>query len=518
MDNLRNCPICFDIPESEVYQCVRGHTICHICIAKLTSCPQCREPYGVDKIRSRVSEQLLDNQTFDCIYVEGGCKEKLKRQDISKHGETCPKRPIYLCEILGFSNCKYIFDSSDRTSVMKHFKERHSAGCVRSNKLIMRHTDFKSTVEASISKICYPAILDVEDSVFMIVGFVDTNRKSASWMCLQLFGASENRIYEAEFALLNYENKLPLFKWSIPVLKIQGHADTDELKKCPLEIPFSYISKLCADINDISISIVVRAFKPSEKEDSLQNATKMLTVCSEARQLETSLQVVHSAVTCDNCGQNPVIGKRHKCLQCEDYDLCDNCMAAGSHAHHFFVGLTTPEHGQLLRETFPMIRAQSRFETATQAPTSSSGIICDGCQARSFPRKQYKCLQCPDYDLCERCVSNGTHAYHLFVIIATFQQRQQIRQSFSRIRLSDISEISSQMIVSSNGSLCPDIICNGCQAMPILGKQYKCLQCPDYDLCGHCMSLEMHSNHMFIMISSTEQRQLIREHFPRIRL
>ncbi|CAL8068186.1 unnamed protein product [Orchesella dallaii] len=115
MEEHQNCPICFEIPSQEIYQCVGGHTICHNCIITLRACPQCRELYGTKKIRNRVLEEILDEKTFDCFNVEEGCKAKLKRQDISTHVESCPKRPIYLCKLLGYPRCNYVLEKSNRS-------------------------------------------------------------------------------------------------------------------------------------------------------------------------------------------------------------------------------------------------------------------------------------------------------------------------------------------------------------------------------------------------------------------
>ena len=34
---------------------------------------------------------------------------------------------------------------------------------------------------------------------------------------------------------------------------------------------------------------------------------------------------------CDGCGQAPIKGIRYHCLQCEDYDLCQDCYDKGTH-------------------------------------------------------------------------------------------------------------------------------------------------------------------------------------------
>merc|ERR1712012_560351 len=50
---------------------------------------------------------------------------------------------------------------------------------------------------------------------------------------------------------------------------------------------------------------------------------------------------VHWGVVCDGC-DGPVVGPRHKCLVCPDYDLCATCEAQGLHAHHKMIRLPAP--------------------------------------------------------------------------------------------------------------------------------------------------------------------------------
>lgn len=44
--------------------------------------------------------------------------------------------------------------------------------------------------------------------------------------------------------------------------------------------------------------------------------------------------------------------------------------------------------------------------------------------------------------------------------------------------------------------------CDSCLMAPIVGFRYKCLQCPNYDLCGQCESKHKHSEHMMIRLST----------------
>ena len=44
------------------------------------------------------------------------------------------------------------------------------------------------------------------------------------------------------------------------------------------------------------------------------------------------------------------------------------------------------------------------------------GVRCDGCdgEVRGI---RYKCLNCPDYDLCNKCKATGMHSEHEMVTI-----------------------------------------------------------------------------------------------------
>jgi hypothetical protein len=65
----------------------------------------------------------------------------------------------------------------------------------------------------------------------------------------------------------------------------------------------------------------------------------------EQQPQQTTSNVVHLNVVCDNCQQNGIRGLRHKCCVCPDYDLCDSCIAIKPPVHdttHPFVQIPTP--------------------------------------------------------------------------------------------------------------------------------------------------------------------------------
>ena len=46
------------------------------------------------------------------------------------------------------------------------------------------------------------------------------------------------------------------------------------------------------------------------------------------------------------------------------------------------------------------------------------GVVCDGCES-SICGPRYKCLACPDYDLCKTCEGRGMHVEHDMMKITT---------------------------------------------------------------------------------------------------
>uniref|UniRef100_A0A0A1X077 Protein ref(2)P n=1 Tax=Zeugodacus cucurbitae TaxID=28588 RepID=A0A0A1X077_ZEUCU len=52
---------------------------------------------------------------------------------------------------------------------------------------------------------------------------------------------------------------------------------------------------------------------------------------------DPTFSVLHARVECDACGSSPIFGFRYKCIQCPNYDLCQNCEAKHMHPEHMMV-------------------------------------------------------------------------------------------------------------------------------------------------------------------------------------
>ncbi|ODM92660.1 E3 ubiquitin-protein ligase Siah2 [Orchesella cincta] len=285
MDDDLNCPICFETPEKEIYQCVNGHTICNICSENINECPQCREPYGPKKIRNRALEQILDKQTFNCNFKDNGCLEKLNRQDITKHSETCSKanaNPIYLCKILGYDACTHILDTSNRAATLKHFKDHHGAVVQGGHEAVVWNSNYQSVIETTYGSKWSLVLLEVDetwakDSLFLVVGQVNSDSKFVSWACLQLFGVEKAiaEPLEVEFTvkdLADLDQNVSKFRcrtWTDPVISVNDEDDVKNcLDCCAINISLKFMGKWCKDNSDISITVNLKhANESSEEED-----------------------------------------------------------------------------------------------------------------------------------------------------------------------------------------------------------------------------------------------------------
>lgn len=100
---------------------------------------------------------------------------------------------------------------------------------------------------------------------------------------------------------------------------------------------------------------------------------------------------VHNNVRCDGCKVYPVVGLRLRCLECKDFDYCENCFMKNrqSHNHNFNA----------------MTNKQMKVH---------SGIKCDGCYQTPIGGNRYKCYTCNNFDYCEKCYNRnkGIHGHN----------------------------------------------------------------------------------------------------------
>ena len=109
-----------------------------------------------------------------------------------------------------------------------------------------------------------------------------------------------------------------------------------------------------------------------------------------AKSLAKSNLQVHIGITCEDCKQSPIQGKRFTCLKCASYDLCEVCRESVQHAHNCFQVIYSSENHE--------------------------GVRCDGCDTNPLRGLRYKCKQCVDFDYCHQCMVSKGHRHADFAM------------------------------------------------------------------------------------------------------
>ncbi|KAG8941255.1 hypothetical protein FRC04_004657 [Tulasnella sp. 424] len=203
-----------------------------------------------------------------------------------------------------------------------------------------------------------------------------------------------------------------------------------------------------------------------------------------------------------------IIGGRHRCLDCSDYDLCDKCIQSRRDKHdadHEFYELKGP--GEIIPSPNPRHhREPSRGPhfggLATSSPTppnlpphlSIHRAVCDVCQ-KIIIGGRHRCLDCSDYDLCNQCIVSRRDAHdadHEFYelkgpgeIIPSPNPRHRREPSrgphFGGLATSSPTPPNLPPHLPTHSA-----VCDVCQKI-IIGSRHRCLDCSDYDLCDQCI-------------------------------
>lgn len=195
--------------------------------------------------------------------------------------------------------------------------------------------------------------------------------------------------------------------------------------------------------------------------------------------------VQHIGISCDECRRS-IYGRRYKCRECFDYDLCEPCYQGDKHelSHSFFQIDTQNSEGIIL---------SSRLTGGSNQEQDivHRGVQCDACYLHDIRGIRYKCNNCSNYDLCALC-------YH--------RNKHDLSHSFKRFILPswlgvDLPPRLTSMGNFKSGSVHEGVRCDGCSFIDIIGIRYKCKDCCNYDLCDSCYHEKKHDmTHSFIRV------------------
>uniref|UniRef100_A0A1B0B0K9 ZZ-type domain-containing protein n=1 Tax=Glossina palpalis gambiensis TaxID=67801 RepID=A0A1B0B0K9_9MUSC len=86
--------------------------------------------------------------------------------------------------------------------------------------------------------------------------------------------------------------------------------------------------------------------------------------------------VIHHRVECDNCLMSPIMGFRYKCIECENYDLCQHCEVKHVHAEHMMIRMPNNECPNMV-ETW--VTPHHRSSSGRKHGKRSKGSVNSSC-------------------------------------------------------------------------------------------------------------------------------------------
>lgn len=116
----------------------------------------------------------------------------------------------------------------------------------------------------------------------------------------------------------------------------------------------------------------------------------------------------HPGVYCDECDEE-IVGVRHRCLECPEWNYCSQCREVALHPRHRFEEMNPPS----LNDSNDF--GESDTDDDDYDDDERIGVAeCAYCHADVvWPTVFFQCSKCPDLDLaCQRCQQSPTCMSH----------------------------------------------------------------------------------------------------------
>ncbi|CAG0899055.1 unnamed protein product [Darwinula stevensoni] len=226
---------------------------------------------------------------------------------------------------------------------------------------------------------------------------------------------------------------------------------------------------------------------------------------------------------CRACGGVFSEKPRYICLQCSTttYYHCPQCEKEKKHKSHAMLCVSSP----LFSLDF------------------DRNARCNECRS-TISDVRYKCLTCPDYNLCLACEEGKAHSKHPMLRLLTGKSSTPTEENPSssapllqgktlctacnasitglhykcvncqdEVRLCESCQETDTTHAQHRVLRCPSLVCqtsnrwmcDACMRTQNQGARYKCLACPDFDLCSSCAAGQNHTHHPMLRLQFTHR-------------
>lgn len=112
---------------------------------------------------------------------------------------------------------------------------------------------------------------------------------------------------------------------------------------------------------------------------------------------------VHEGVKCDMCNKDNITGVRYKCMECPNYDMCENCHLSSLRSTTSLLPHSTdhkPDHMTL--RVGKAFCSKKLLLLSNREQMVHKGIHCYHCNRQNICGWRYLCVQC-GVNICEVC-------------------------------------------------------------------------------------------------------------------
>ena len=107
---------------------------------------------------------------------------------------------------------------------------------------------------------------------------------------------------------------------------------------------------------------------------------------------------IHPFATCDGCKVSPIIGKRYKCKENPNIDLCEKCFKKKNKT--FGLKFEVVDTQKIIKQ---VILKASANRINTEGKPIHRMISCEGCGMNPIIRERFKCSVCNNFNYCKNC-------------------------------------------------------------------------------------------------------------------
>jgi hypothetical protein len=158
--------------------------------------------------------------------------------------------------------------------------------------------------------------------------------------------------------------------------------------------------------------------KPEEKQGQVEKGCANHDFeCIEVPILANGL-AAHNEYKCVSCYMRPIIGGCFVCADCNHFSLCQNCYFTRS-----FHNLKVRGHNHETHRIELIVEPRRQIRKY---------VKCHGCQMLPIVGVRYKCENCFDFDLCEKCYV--TYAINKKELKTTYSTSHKQYHTFTRLQ------------------------------------------------------------------------------------